>query len=336
MPKVVVVFTGGTISMRVEPGVGGAIPVLDGAAILARTPGLDAIADVEAIDWGLVPASHLGSDRLLELARAVEAALERTEVDGAVVVQGTDTIEESAFALDLLLRTEKPVAVVGAMRTADAEGYDGPVNLRDAVRAASSAELREAGVVVAMDRRIWPADDVVKLHTDAYDAFGAPNTGPLGWIDASGPVILRRRAQRRRLPSIPAEAVEPIALLTAFSGMDGRLLRLCVADGARGAVVAATGSGNTHPDLLDAAREAIGAGLPIVLATRCIGGRVQPLYAFPGGSARWFEAGAIPVGSLSAVKARLAVALGLGAGLDGSGLRDLLTDAGTRASILPR
>jgi L-asparaginase len=328
LSRVAVIFTGGTISMRVDPKAGGAIPALDGAAILARTEGLDAIADVEAIDYGLIPASHVGSEGLLEVARVVAAALERADVDGAVVVQGTDTIEEWAFGLDLLLPTDKPAVVVGAMRTSDSDDYDGPANLRAAVRTAASPKLRGQGVVVTMGGRIWPADDVVKVDASALDAFDAPNQGALGLADHWRVRLTRERAGRRRLGSIPDQSVEPVDLLTAVSGMDGRLLRLAIADGARGIVVAATGSGNTHPDLLEAGREAMAAGLPVVLTTRCLAGQVEPRYAFPGGGAQWFKAGAIPAGYLSGSKARLALALGLGAGLDESALRTLFTGPG--------
>jgi L-asparaginase len=104
---VVVVFTGGTISMLVDPATGAAAPALDGAAILARTPGLDAIAQVEPVDWGLVPASHLRFDQVLDIARILRDALARPDVAGAVVVQGTDSIEETAMAWDLLVDSPK-------------------------------------------------------------------------------------------------------------------------------------------------------------------------------------------------------------------------------------
>jgi L-asparaginase len=324
--RVAAVFTGGTIAMRHDPAAGGAVPALKGAEILARTGSLDAIAEVEAIDWGLVPASHLTLDQVLDIARTVRSALDRREIDGAVVVHGTDTMEETAFSLDLIIGGGKPVAMVGAMRRADEDGYDGPANLRNAVRAAADPRLREQGTVVVMAGRIFPADDAVKLHTDAYDAFDAPNSGPLGWVDAEGLTLLRFRAARRRIDPAPEAAVEPVAFLTAVSGMDGWLARLAIKGGARGLVIAATGSGNTHPDLLEAAREAMAAGIPVVVTSRCLAGRVQPRYGIPGGGIDWQKSGAILAGRLSGPKARVALALGLGAGMDQDGLRSLMAD----------
>ena len=326
MRRVAVLFTGGTISMRHDPDAGGAVPVLDGAAILARTPGLEQIASVEAIDWGLVPASHLGFGQVLDLTRAVQAALDRPDVDGAVVVQGTDTIEETAFALDLLVRGRKPVVFTGAMRNAEEDGYDGPSNIRDAVRCAASDELRDQGTVVVMAGSVLPADDATKTHTDAYAAFEALNEGPLGSISAGRLIVRRRRTRRRQLATVPEAAAEPIVLLTAVIGMDARLVDLARDAGARGFVIPATGAGNTDPGLLDACRRAIADDIPVVLTTRAPAGRVRPAYGFPGGGASWERAGAIFAGYLGGPKARVALALGLGAGLDRAGLAELFAD----------
>ena len=326
MPKVVVVFTGGTISMRFDPVAGGAVPSLDGAGILARTPGLDTIAEVESVDWGLVPASHLSFAQLLDLIRTVRDALARPDVDGVVVVQGTDTIEETAFALDLLTPGNKPVVVTGAMRNAGEEGYEGPVNLRAAVRVAAAPELLGQGTLVVLDGRILPADDATKTHTDSYATFQALNTGSLGVVNPSGWVVARRRTGRRLIATMPSAAAEPIPIVVAAIGTDGSPVRLLNAGAPRGFVIAATGAGNTHPDLLQACRERMVEGLPVVLTTRAPSGRAQPAYGFPGGGVSWARAGAIFGGYLGAPKARIALALGLGAGLDDPGLRALFAD----------
>lgn len=327
-PRVVVVFTGGTISMLIDPATGAAAPALDGAALLARTPGLDDIAWVEPIDWGLVPASHLRFDQVLDIARILRDALARSDVDGAVVVQGTDSIEETAMAWDLLVDSPKPVVVVGAMRHAADPGYEGPSNLRDAVRAAATPSLRDEGTVVVMGSLILHATDVVKTDTDRYDTFRAPNSGPLGDIRGDEVSMRRRRAMRATLPVIPDHAAEPVDLVVATISADDRLMRAAIHSGTRGIVVAATGAGNTDPSLLEAGKLAISRGIPVVLATRALAGRAGPRYGFAGGGAWWIGAGAIPAGTLSAPKARVVLALGLGAGLDDAGLRRLFADAG--------
>ncbi len=324
LPRIAVLFTGGTISMLPDPATGAARPVLDGAAILARTPGAAAIADLVPVDWGLVPASHLSFPQILDLGARIRALQADPAIDGIVVVQGTDVIEETAFAWDLLAIDGPPVIVTGAMRTAAVPGWDGPENLRAAIRAAATPALRDSGVLVLLDGLLLPADDATKTHTDAIDTFQARNSGPLGTVRADRVRIVARRGPRRRLVTPPAAAAEPVALVTVTVATDGAPVRWARDGGARGIVVAATGSGNTDPDVLAAAEEAIAAGIPVVLASRAAAGRVAPAYGFPGGGARWIAAGALPAGSLTGPKARVALALGIGAGLDTAALRALL------------
>ena len=324
MARVAVMFTGGTISTAFDPVAGGNVPVLDGAAILARTPGLESIAEVVTIDRGRTPASHFTFPTLLKLAADLRAALADPTIDGAVVVQGTDTIEETSFCWDLVLAGLKPVVVTGAMRASDEAGFDGPANLRDAVRVAAAGSMQGAGVVVCLGGTIEPADDVLKMHASALDTFASPNGGSLGRVGANGVTVFRQRAGRRHV--VTTRAAERVQIITATVAMDGSLLDAAVAAGADGIVVAATGAGNTDPTLLAAAVRAMDAGVPIALATRCPAGRAGTAYAFPGGGATWIRSGAIPVGHLCALKARVALALGLGAGLDWAGLTDLLAD----------
>ena len=319
------VFTGGTISMGFDPVAGGNVPALDGAAILARTPGLDSIAEIVPIDRGLTPASHFTFEDVLGIGRVVQDALDDASIAGVVVVQGTDTIEETSFAWDLVLDSSKPVMVTGAMRAAHERGFDGPANLRDAVTAAVEPGMRDAGVVVTLAGTLEPADDVTKLHTTAFSTFGSPNGGTLGRVVDGRVVLERARGQRRRLAAA-GRAAGRVHLLTAGIGSDGSLLDAAVAAGADGIVVAATGAGNTSPGWLAAAERAISAGVVVALASRCPAGAVSTAYAFPGGGATWVRAGAIRVGTLCAIKARVALALGLGAGLSREGLAALLAD----------
>jgi L-asparaginase len=323
LKRVAIVFTGGTISMQPDPEAGGNRPVLNGAAILARSPEVASIADVEAIDWGLIPASHLRFEQLLDIARTVDGQLSRPEISGVVVVQGTDTIEETAFAFDLLLQTDKPVVVTGAMRDAASPEYDGPRNLADAVACAVSPALTDSGVVVVLGGAIIAADDAVKSHTTALDAFRPRDGHPLGQMKDGAPVIRRRRLRRRTLPRIPPNAVEDVYLVTAVTGMDGALIRGLAPLKPRCLVVAATGTGNTHPDLLAAARELMEGGTIVALTTRSSHGKVDPIYAFPGGGATWQRAGAI-LSRFDGPKTRVALALGLASGLDHVSLAELV------------
>ena len=310
MSRVAIVFTGGTIATVPNAAAGGNTPVLDGAAILALAPGLSEIADVDPIDWGLVPASHLRFAQLIAIASLLDEQLARDEIDGAIVVQGTDTMEETAFAFHLLVRSHKPVAVSGAMRDSTSAEFDGARNLVAAARWATSGDSTEMGVVVVMGGRVLAADDAVKTHPTAMDTFQSRSGRPLG-------------GARNRLPSVPSAAVEDVHLVTAVTGMDGSLLRELARARPSGLVVAATGSGNTSADLLEAATELMSEGTVVALTTRCPTGEAAPTYAFPGGGVTWQRAGAL-VSTLDGPRTRVALALGLGAGLDRTGLQQLI------------
>jgi L-asparaginase len=321
--RIAVVFTGGTISMVRDPVAGGNVPALDGAAILALTPGLDAIAELVPVDLGRTPASHFSLARLLDIGAEIRAAQADPSIDGVVVVQGTDTIEETAFLWDLVLDRDEPVVVTGAMRTSSDADFDGPANLRDAVRVAAAPELRGTGVSVVLAGSIEPADSGVKTHASAFDTFRSLDTPRLGSVRDGRVVIERARGPRRHVAT--ERAVEAVALIRATVGIDGRLLDAAAA-WSRGIVVEATGAGNTTPALLDAATRAMGQGIEVALTTRCPSGEASGAYAFPGGGAQWVRAGALLTGHLGGPKARVALALGLGAGLDHAALAELLAD----------
>ena len=318
MARIAVVFTGGTISMRSDAGPAGNVPTLGGEALLASAPGLAAIANIEPIDWGLVPASHLSFEQVLEIGGILERQLARPEIDGAVVVQGTDVIEETAFAWDLLPLPPKPVVVVGAMRSASQDGYDGPDNLRDAVAAAADPSLAAQGVVVAMAGEIHGADDVRKTHTHAYATFQSPNAGRLGVV-ADGRVSVLRSRRPIRLPRTPGRAALPVPIL----GVALDAGPVPVDAGAAALVVAAAGGGNTPPAYIDVARPLIERGVPVLLTTRCPSGRALPGYGFAGGSSQWWEAGAVFSGTLDALKARVLAVLALGAGMSADEIASL-------------
>ncbi len=323
MSRVAVVFTGGTISMVRDPVAGGNVPTLDGAALLARTPGLDAVADVVPIDLGRTPASHFSLGRLLEIGAEIRRAQSDPAVDGVVVVQGTDTIEETAFLWDLVLERPEPVVVTGAMRASDRPDYDGPTNIVNAVRAAAAPAMRGSGVTVCLAGSLEPADTVVKTHTTALDSFRSLDGPRLGSAGDGGVVVERPRGPRRHVAT--DRAVEEVVVVTATTGIDGRVIDDALG-WARGIVVEATGSGNTSPALLAAAMRAMEQGIEVALTTRCPSGEATAAYAFPGGGATWVRAGALLCGHLGGPKARIALACGLGAGLDHAALGQLLAD----------
>src|SRR5690349_17274470 len=188
---IVLLFTGGTISMRHDPTSGGAVPSLSGRDILALAPAIERIADIEIVDFGAHPGPHMTTERMWALRNAIAEQLNRRGVDGIVVTHGTDSLEESAYLAARSLDATKPIVFTGAMRTSSDLGWDGPANLGAAVRVAASETARGCGVLVVMSDRIYTGLDVTKTHTHMLDAFDSPGLGPLGVLD-DGRVIFRR------------------------------------------------------------------------------------------------------------------------------------------------
>ncbi len=194
------------------------------------------------------------------------------------------------------------------------------------MRVAAAPAAYGGGVLVSLAGRVHAADAVAKRHASALEAFATREGRPLGRVGHGG-VRLRARGARRRLPAVPAVAALPIPIVTAALDTDGALVQAAVHAGSRGIVIAATGAGNTHPDVLRAAVEAQARGVPVALASRTGAGSVGPFYAFPGGGATWLGAGILSAGALTPVQARVALSLALGCGLAGAALAELLAGA---------
>src|SRR5918992_5230632 len=245
---IVIVFTGGTISMRHDSALGGAVPALSGRDILAAARGVEAVADVEVDDFGAFPGPHMSIPRMWALRERVLGHLDRADVDGVVVTHGTDTLEESAYLIARSSVTEKPIVFTGAMRAASDLGWDGPANLIAAVRTAASAQACGQGVLVVMGDRIFTGADVTKSHTHMLDAFESPGLGPLGVVD-DGQVVFRRETPATRTVVMADRLAEPVDVVYTCSGADSRLLDASRRDGL-GVVVAALGRGNVTPDMV--------------------------------------------------------------------------------------
>ena len=310
--RAAIVFTGGTISMRFDPVAGGPVPALCGREILAQVPGLDQIAECTTMDFARLPGPHMTPSRMLELSHMVAAQLADERVDGVVVTHGTDTLEETACLLDLVLKSEKPVVLVGAMRNGSEAGWDGPANLRSAVRVAVDPEARGLGVVVVMNDKLIAAAEATKTHTESENAFQARDFGPLGVVDKDRVIVLRRRTAREHIPATRLE--ESVEIIKLSAGSDGRLIRRAIEDGARGLVLEALGLGNVPVTALGEVERAIQRGIPVVITSRCPRGRVLDTYAYAGAGRPLRRAGAILGGLLPSHKARIKLMLLLGAG----------------------
>ncbi len=311
LPPILMVFTGGTISMKIVPG-RGAVPASGGREILEQVPRLSGLARITCEDFARLPGPHWTAERMLALSKLLDDRLGRGDFAGAVVTHGTDSLEETAYFLDLVLRSERPVVLTGAMRTADDPEWDGPQNLVDSVRAATSLSAMAPRVTVMFGGTLHEAREVHKSHTEAFAAFTSDDGGPLGRLEPSGLRLDREPSPREK---IPIDRVEPaVDLVSAYLGADSRFLEHAIDRGARGIVLEAMGGGNVPPAMLPGVRRAGDAGVPVVVASRCGRGATGPRYGYDGGGVTLRDAGAMFAGGLSAPKARIKLMVLLGAG----------------------
>jgi L-asparaginase len=318
-PRVAVFTLGGTIAMQAAPGAGAA-PALPASDLLAAVPGLDdGGVELRMQDVANKPGASLSFGNLFGLAEAISAAL-GDGVAGVVVIQGTDTIEETAYLLDLLVASEAPVVVTGAMRNPSLAGPDGPANILAAIRVAASGRARGLGCVVVMNDQIHAARWVAKAHTASPAAFISPGFGPLGHI-AEGQVFIPVRLTERSplFSPVPRRKVR-IGLLMIALGDDGVLID-ALGEHVEGLVVAAFGAGHVPAGTV-ASLATLAGRMPVVLASRTGAGPVHHrTYAFPGSETDLLARGLISAGYLAPLKARLLLHLLIATGADSTQIR---------------
>ena len=299
LPEVHLIGTGGTIS-------GGAAGPLNAADLRAALPDLDQIASVTTEDFVRIGSSRMHPELQFRLAnRIAEVLAERPELAGMVVTHGTDSLEETAFLLDLLLPAGRPVIFAAAQRPPRHPDTDGPRNLLDAIRVAGSPRMRDLGVLVVLNGQVHAAREVEKTHSIALHAFASPDTGPVGAVDA-GEILLFHTPRRR--VHLPAAAVEPrVELVRLSSGGGAATIRAAADAGARGIVVEVFGRGNAPPPVMEAVSAARDAGATVVFTTRTGGGRVVL-------SDSQRNLGVISGEDLDGLKARMLLSAALGGG----------------------
>lgn len=304
--KAKIIGLGGTIASGAQRESGGVVPSLTAADLIGAVPGLTGLADIAAQNFANVPSTEIGLPLLLRLADEIRG-LERDGFAGVVITQGTDTIEETAHVLDMLLDCAFPVIVTGAMRNPTLPGADGPANLLAAVACAISPACRDQGVLVVSDDTIHAAAWVQKRDSAATGAFWSP--APLGWM-AEGEPAIRAKLPRRPaldLPRDPARPWVPIAKPALWDDVRG--IRALVEAGAEGLVLDLSGGGHVAASLVDCVAEAA-ARIPVVFASRTRGGRVlRRTYGQPGAEIDLIARGCVPGGDLDALKARLTLIL---------------------------
>jgi L-asparaginase len=320
MSTVRVVSCGGTIAS--EPAAGGAAPAKTGEDLLAAVPEAGEYADLEVTDVAARPGFDMDFGVVSDAAAATRRAVEEG-ADGVIVTHGTDTLGDTAFALDLVLDVDVPVVVTGSQRRFDEPGSDAPSNFITAVRAASDGRFAP-GVTVAFDDEIHAAESVVKTHTSALNTFRSPGKGPVA-------SFTRRQVRVHRDPEtaatderLPAEALDSerdaeefarVPVVHSGTGVGRESLDATIESGADGVVVEGTGLGNTTGRLGEAVGD-VADTVPVVVSTRCHAGPTEPVYGTPGGGVTLRDHGISFAGDLPTAKARVKLVLALTAGFE--------------------
>ncbi len=308
--RISLLATGGTIST--QAGAGGATPALGAQALAAAARSGDGDLAIVTRDVARVSSRNVTPAAMWELAGAVADEI-RGGCDGVVVTHGTDTLEETAYALSLLVRTSVPVVVTGAMRVPGSPGEDGPANLAAAIAVASTPGFAAYGPLVVHQDEIHLARWATKVHGTRVAAFGSPAAGPAGMVVEGRAVPFFGPPPSERLvrAGAPDKRVE---LVWAAAGSDGLVVD-AIRDRVDGLVVAALGGGHVPAPMADALLRAAAQGVAVVLASRCASPQVlRSTYGGAGGERHLLASGLVSAGALSALKARLRLLFGLSAG----------------------
>ena len=308
-PVVQFIATGGTIAMKIDPVTKGVVPAITGDDLMQSVPDADKYAQIEVNNFDKMSANYITNEWWARLTRAVQDALDRPEVAGVIVAQGTDTMEETAYWLDLTVNSEKPVVLIGAQRNASSSDFDGPRNLLNAIRIAVCPDACGKGVMVAMNNQINAARSVTKTHTANVETFQGGNFGWLGEVWEDKVVFSRTPLRRRHIPITASDNWPTVHIFPMYVAADGMFIRHAVDNGTKGIVVQAVGMGNMNISMFEAVKYALGKGVPVVIATRVPNGRTMPVYGFEGGGKTTFDAGAIMAGDLNPQKAKILLTL---------------------------
>jgi L-asparaginase len=278
LPRVLILATGGTIAGAAETGTqagytSGAVTI---DAMLKAVPGVEKLASVQGEQISNVGSQDMSFEILLKLAKRINALASRADVNGFVITHGTDTMEESAYFLNLTVKTDKPVVMVGSMRPSTALSADGPLNLYNAIAVAADPKARGRGVLVVMNDEIHAARSLNKTSTTAVETFQSPMSGPVGIVSYGKATFFNspiwKHTTQTEFDVANVTKVPRVDVIYACADMSPDLISAAVANGAKGIVIAGVGNGNMNKVSVEAASEAVKKGVVVVRSTRLLTG----------------------------------------------------------------
>lgn len=310
MKKILIIFTGGTFSMKIDADTGGAVPHFSGNDLMQMMPEVFDLADISIYDFGKYPGPHMTPELMHSLAGKIKEFLNKDEIDGIIVTHGTDTLEETAYLLDLSIKTPIPIVVIGSMKNSSEPDWDGPRNLKDAIHICLNNNCRDLGVLVCLNGEINAASEVTKTHTEDIETFHSLDFGALGFVE-KGRVVLNRLP--KKLETIETDNINTnVDLIKCYAGMNDKYFRFAADSGVDGVVVEAMGVGNVPPAAFEGIKYLVGKNVPVVLVSRCPAGETLDIYGYPGAGKWLHKLGVIFADYLNGQKARIKMILALG------------------------
>ncbi|MFC2133991.1 asparaginase [Bacteroidota bacterium] len=324
MKNILVIFAGGTFSMKIDDKTGGAVPHYHGDELLQMIPEAKGLANISLYEFGLYPGPHMVPGLMMDLSKIVKDFIKKKDLDGIIITHGTDTLEETAYLLDLTVKTDKTIVVIGAMKTSSDPDWDGPRNLVDAINIINNPNSEGMGVLVCLNGEINAASEVTKTHTEDIETFHSLDFGALGFVDR-GKVFFNRMP--RKLETIDSDNLNPnVDLIKVYAGMDDKFFKFSADSNSDGIVVEAMGVGNIPPKAFEGIKYALDKKIPVVLVSRCPAGETLDTYGYPG-AGKWLKkAGVIFTDFLNGQKARIKLMLCLGLTNDIQKLRELIEE----------
>ncbi|MEK4228992.1 asparaginase [Solibacillus sp. FSL H8-0538] len=306
--NILLLHTGGTISMNMNNETGAVIPNKNNPLIGAN-PVLAKYANIIEVEAFNLPSPHVTPKEMLTLRNLIVDYTKKFSIDGVVITHGTDTLEETAYFLDLTTRYKFPIVLTGAMRSSNELGADGVYNLVKAVRVASDDQAREKGVLVVMNDEVHLACNITKTSTSSVNTFQSPQYGPIGLITTKK-VHIHHMPLRRQFVEV-ANIEKRVSLLKVYAGMDGDLINAILGMNYDGVVLEGLGQGNVPPAVAVSIDKLLEENIPVILVSRCFNGIAEGVYDYEGGGKSLEDKGVIFATGINGQKARLKLLIGL-------------------------
>jgi len=312
MKRILLIHTGGTISMSTDQRTG-AVKPSDEHPLHKYSQLFEENIEIVEEDIFQLPSPHVTFQHMLDIQKRLSEAIEEDQIDGAVITHGTDTLEETAYFLDLTLDSPFPIVLTGAMRPTDEIGSDGVSNLQNAIWTALAPESRDKGILVVMNEEIHTARYVTKTHTTNVATFRTPTFGPIGIVSKHEVRFFQKLVFDE---SYPIQKISKnVYLLKAYADMDNTLFEALAATEIDGLVIEALGAGNMPPATLPGIKKLLKNNVTLVITSRAFNGIAQDIYAYKGGGKHLKELGAIFAPGLTGIKAKIKLTILLEQGL---------------------